>query len=62
MGDIGNKKRELSKKMYEELEVSGKKGNGGSGGGIYEVNNEMKKQKVMDGNGEVEEMNKNEKE
>jgi hypothetical protein len=43
MGDIGNKKRELSKKMYEELEVSGKKGNGGSGGGIYEVNNEMKK-------------------
>ncbi|XP_023703710.1 low-density lipoprotein receptor-related protein 2 [Cryptotermes secundus] len=54
MGDIGAKNRDFSNPMYDALDGSGPTGNGGSGGGIYEVPSDVTKSKVTAGNGEVE--------
>jgi low density lipoprotein-related protein 2 len=52
--DISAKNRDFSNPMYDALDGSGPTGNGGNGGGIYEVPSDVTKSKVMAGNGEVE--------
>jgi hypothetical protein len=53
MGDIGAKNRDFSNPMYDALDGSGPTGNGGSGGGIYEVPSDVTKSKVKIGRAHV---------
>jgi low density lipoprotein-related protein 2 len=54
MRDIGSKNRDFSNPMYDALDGSGPTGNGGNGGGIYEVPSDVTKSKVTTGNGEID--------